>query len=242
VTRRRRYSANELFEIGASLAAARKGQSLSITDAERLTLLRGKYLEALEADEFRALPGRTYARAFLRTYADALGLDAEQFVDEFDARYTQPDEAEPVPLFKPHRRRVGTRLVLVLVAAAALLGALLWSTLTPAGKVNAPAQPPVARAAPTHHRAAVAAPVKKQPPPPPPALVIRATSGPCWLLVRRGGPAGAVLYEGTLEQGNMKSFAPRVWVRLGAPWNVVVRRGAHVVGDVPTSNPINLTA
>jgi cytoskeletal protein RodZ len=229
-----------LFEIGASLAAARKGQSLSIADAEHLTLLRGKYLEALEADDFGALPGRTYARAFLRTYADALGLDAEQFVDEFDASYAQPDEAEPVPLFKPHRRRVGTRLALVLVAAAALLGALLWSTLTPAGKVNAPAQPPVARAAPPHHRVAVATVPKE--PAPPPALVIRATSGPCWLLVRRGGPAGAVLYEGTLEQGNVKSFAPRVWVRLGAPWNVVVRRGAHVVGDVPTSNPINLTA
>jgi cytoskeletal protein RodZ len=229
-----------LFEIGASLAAARKGQSLSIADAERLTLLRGKYLEALEADDFRALPGRTYARAFLRTYAEALGLDAAQFADEFDVRYAQPDEEERVPLFKPHRRRVGTRLVLALVAAAALLGALLWSTLTPAGKVNAPEQPPVARAAPPHHRVAAATVPEK--PTPTPALVIRATSGPCWLLVRRGGPAGAVLYEGTLEQGNMKRFAPRVWVRLGAPWNVVVRRGAHVVGDVPTSNPINLTA
>jgi cytoskeleton protein RodZ len=229
-----------LFEIGGSLAAARKGQSLTIADAERLTLLRGKYLEALEADDFRALPGRTYARAFLRTYADALGLDPDQFVDEFDSRFAQPEEEEPVPLFKPHRRRIGTRLVLVVVAAAALLGALFWSMLTPAGKVNAPAQPPVARAAPPHHRAAVAVPQK--PPTPPPALVIRATSGPCWLLVRRGGPAGAVLYEGTLEQGNAKSFAPRVWVRLGAPWNVVVRRGAHVVGLTPTSNPINLTA
>lgn len=241
MTRRRRYSANELFEIGGSLAAARKGQSLTIADAERLTLLRGKYLEALEADDFRALPGRTYARAFLRTYADALGLDAGQFVDEFDSRYAQPEEEEPVPLFKPRRRRIGTRLVLVLVGAAALLGALLWSMLTPAGKVNAPAQPPVARAAPPHDRAAaVSAPPKNQAPPP--ALVIRATSGPCWLLVRRGGPAGAVLYEGTLEQGNAKSFAPRVWVRLGAPWNVVVHRGAHVVGNAPTSNPINLTA
>ena len=228
-----------MFEIGGSLAAARKGQALTITDAERLTLLRGKYLEALEADDFRALPGRTYARAFLRTYADALGLDADQFVDEFDARYAQPEEEQPVPLFKPHRRRVGPRLVIALAVAAVLLGALLWSTLTPAGKVNAPTQPPVARAAPPHPKVTHVAPPK---PAPPRALVIRATSGPCWLLVRRGGPAGAVLYEGTLEQGNVKSFMPRVWVRLGAPWNVVVRRGSHVVGNAPTSNPINLTA
>jgi cytoskeleton protein RodZ len=229
-----------LFDIGASLAAARKGQSLTLADAERLTLLRGRYLEALEADDFHALPGRTYARAFLRTYADALGLDADQFVDEFDAMYTQPEEEEPVRLFRPRRRRrVGPRLVLALIGAAALLGALLWSTLTPAGKVTPPAQPPAAHAARAHPRAALTLPHK---PVSHPALVIRATSGPCWLLVRRGGPTGAVLYEGTLEQGNAKSFAPRVWVRLGAPWNVVVRRGAHVVSSAPTSNPINLTA
>jgi cytoskeleton protein RodZ len=229
-----------LFEIGASLAAARKGQSLTLADAERLTLLRGKYLQALEADDFGVLPGRTYARAFLRTYADALGLDSDQFVDEFDARYADTDEESPVPLFSPRRRRrAGPRLVFGLIVAAALVGALLWSTLTPNGKVTPPAQPPAAHAAPAHPRVALALPHK---PVPRPALVIRATTGPCWLLVRRGGPAGAVLYEGTLEQGNAKRFAPRVWVRLGAPWNVTVRRGAHVVSSAPPSNPVNLTA
>ena len=230
-----------MFEIGASLAAARKGQALTIADAERLTLLRGKYLEALEADDFRALPGRTYARAFLRTYADALELDADQFVDEFDARYGQPDEEPAVPLFRPRRRQIGPRVVIALVLAAAVLGALLWSTLTPAGKEEAPTQAPVAHAAAPHPQTRKV--VATQPKPlPPPALVIRATSGPCWLLVRRGGPGGVVLYEGTLEQGSAKRFAPRVWVRLGAPWNVVVRRGSHVVGSVPTSSPINLMA
>jgi hypothetical protein len=230
-----------LFEIGASLAAARKGQSLTLADAERLTLLRGKYLEALEADDYGALPGRTYARAFLRTYADALELDSDQFVDEFDARYAEPEEENALPLFRPSRRRVGSRLMVAAIVAAALVGAFLWSTLTPAGKVTppAPAQTPAAHAAPAHPRVALALPHK---PVAQPALVIRATNGPCWLLVRRGGPAGAVLFEGTLDQGNAKRFAPRVWVRLGAPWNVIVRRGAHVVGSATTSNPINLTA
>ena len=74
------------------------------------------------------------------------------------------------------------------------------------------------------------------------ALVIRATNGPCWLLVRRGGPAGAVLFEGTLEQGKAMHFVPRVWVRLGAPWNVAVHRGAHVVTGLPATVPVNLTA
>src|SRR5262249_56563345 len=96
-----------------------------------------------------------------------------------------------------------------------------WSARRPAGRVTAPARPPIAHAAPPHQRVALAPPPTK--PVAKPALVIRATSGPCWLLVRRGGPGGAVLYEGTLEQGNVKSFMPRVWVRLVAPWHVVTR-------------------
>jgi hypothetical protein len=37
-------------------------------------------------------------------------------------------------------------------------------------------------------------------------------------------------------------FAPRVWVRLGAPWNVDVQRGAHVVRGLPATTPVNITA
>ena len=58
-----------------------------------------------------------------------------------------------------------------------------------------------------------------------------------WLLVRRGSPSGSVLFEGTLEQGHTMRFAPRVWVRLGAPWNVAIKRGAHVVTENTTLKP-----
>ena len=57
-----------MFEIGASLAAARRARGLGMRDAERLTCMRSKYLTALEEGRFDELPGRTYARAFLRTY------------------------------------------------------------------------------------------------------------------------------------------------------------------------------
>jgi hypothetical protein len=73
-------------------------------------------------------------------------------------------------------------------------------------------------------------------------LVIRAMTGPWWLLVRRGGATGTVLFEGTLEEGKTMRFVPRVWVRLGAPWNVAVQRGAHVVGGLATTTPVNITA
>jgi cytoskeletal protein RodZ len=232
-----------LFDIGGSLAAARKGQRLTPSDVERLTRLRGKYLAALEHDDFDALPGRVYARAFLRTYADALGLDADRFVDEFDTRYPEQDDDDPhVTVIRPRRApRISGRTIVLFVAAAGVVGAVIWSSLSPASKVVPIQTPaPATAAAPTHPRAALSlAPAK---PARRATLVIRATSGPCWLLVRRSGPTGAVLFEGTLEQGRAMRFAPRVWVRLGAPWNVAVHRGAHLFGGLPSSTPVDLTA
>jgi cytoskeleton protein RodZ len=230
-----------LFEIGGSLAAARKGQGLTPTDAERLTCLRGKYLAALETDDFDALPGRVYARAFLRTYADALGLDADRFVEEFDSRFPESEEEPPPAMIRPRRPfRLRPRLVVPLAVAAAFIAAVAWSSVSSSPKLAPSVRPPAARAAQAHPRAALALPPK--PPPRHFPLVIHATSGPCWLLVRRGGSTGPVLYEGTLEPGKTMHFAARVWVRLGAPWNVAVHRGAHVVTGLPASTPVNITA
>jgi transcriptional regulator with XRE-family HTH domain len=229
-----------LFDIGGSLAAARKGQRLTPSDVERLTRLRGKYLAALENDDFDVLPGRVYARAFLRTYADALGLDADRFVDEFDAQYPEPEVDAHVAVIRPRRaRRVSPRAILLLVVVAAVVGAAVWSVSAPP-KVPPIQTPAPAVAAPKHPRAALSLPPTK--PVRHAALVIRATTGPCWLLVRRGGSTGAVLFEGTLEPGQSKRFTPRVWVRLGAPGNVAIHRGPRTIGGLSASMPVNLTA
>jgi cytoskeletal protein RodZ len=46
------------------------------------------------------LPGDAYAKAFLRTYADFLGLDAKLYVDEYTARFG-PRAPEPAPASAP---------------------------------------------------------------------------------------------------------------------------------------------
>ena len=76
---------------------------MSLVDAERLTCVRGKYLAALEQNDCDALPGRTYARAFLRTYASALGLDADKFVAAFEELVPEPEE-ETIVVVAPKRR------------------------------------------------------------------------------------------------------------------------------------------
>ena len=85
-----------MFEIGYSLRAARERQGIGLPEAELATKIRAKYIRALEEEDFDALPADTYARGFLRTYADYLGLDGEIYVDEYASRFHNAEwEDEP---------------------------------------------------------------------------------------------------------------------------------------------------
>ena len=64
-----------MASIGETLREARMRQQLDIADVESRTKIRAKYLRALENEEFGMLPGPTFVKTFLRTYAEALGLD-----------------------------------------------------------------------------------------------------------------------------------------------------------------------
>ena len=89
--------------IGERLREARMRQGLDITEVEVATKIRAKYLRAMENDEFAMLPGSTYVRSFLRTYAEYLGLDAQLLVEEFRARHEPRGEGEVHALAPPAR-------------------------------------------------------------------------------------------------------------------------------------------
>ena len=78
-------------------------QRLDITDVEAQTKIRAKYLRALENEDFGMLPGSTFVKSFLRTYAEFLGLDPHLLVEEYRARHDPRDESELTP-FAPRPR------------------------------------------------------------------------------------------------------------------------------------------
>ena len=69
-------------------------QRLDIADVEARTKIRAKYLRALENEEFGMLPGPTFVKTFLRTYAEMLGLDPHVLVEEYRAGFEREDEME----------------------------------------------------------------------------------------------------------------------------------------------------
>jgi cytoskeleton protein RodZ len=117
-------------EIGETLREARMRQRIDMTEVEEATKIRAKYLRALESEEWELLPGPTFVKTFLRTYADYLDLDSRLLVEEYKQRYERPAGLDVAPLnlrTQRRRRRVVPSLgpgIVVVLGIVALLGAL----------------------------------------------------------------------------------------------------------------------
>src|ERR1700760_4328799 len=85
-------------EIGATLREARMRQHSDISEGEPQAKIRSKYLRALENEEWDLLPGNTFVKTFLRTYAEALGLDARLLLEEYKLRYERLSDADLLPI------------------------------------------------------------------------------------------------------------------------------------------------
>jgi cytoskeletal protein RodZ len=106
-------------------------QRIDISEVESETKIRAKYLRALENEEWDLLPGPTYVKSFLRTYAEALGLDGKLLIEEYKLRHERLSDVEMQPIRPPgareprRRRRIGSgRGWAVLAVVVLILGGL----------------------------------------------------------------------------------------------------------------------
>ncbi len=82
--------------IGATLREARNRRKVDLSEVEAAIKIRVRYLQAMENEEWDALPGGAYTRGFIRTYASYLGLDGERLADDY-RRATGPPGGERAP-------------------------------------------------------------------------------------------------------------------------------------------------
>jgi cytoskeleton protein RodZ len=235
-----------VFEIGNSLREARLRQGLEFPRIETETKIRGKYLRALEEEQFEVLPGDTYVKGFLRTYADYLGLEGQLYVDEYNSRFTTAEEITAAPS-TPRRRRakpVESNLVIVALAGIVAVTVLVVVGLAGIGS-GSPEQTPLVDTSPdrttTQDTSTAPATTTGQQPAEPARrakarLVLTAVRGECWVQVRANGVNGRLLYEGTLEVGQTQRFVryQRLWLELGAPANVDAKLNGRQVANFPT--------
>lgn len=77
-------------ELGSLLTRAREARGLTLEDAERDTRISRRYLAALEAEQFEVIPAPVYARGFLRSYSQYLGLDPQEMLAMFPREDEDP--------------------------------------------------------------------------------------------------------------------------------------------------------
>jgi cytoskeleton protein RodZ len=223
-----------MFEIGNSLREARLRQQLDFSELEQQTKIRSKYLQALEDEQFDVLPAPTYVKGFLRNYADALGLEGQLYVDEYNSRFVTGEEETPLrprdyqrrPRPQSYGPRFQTRAVVLVLGAIAVVVVLVIGAAKFGSNDNPKVQglnttgPSAAR---QRHRAA---------PRPMARLVLTATNGDSWVLVRAGG---VQRFQGTITQGHQLAFTRKpnlyrsIWFAASKPQNLVARLNGRIV-------------
>jgi cytoskeleton protein RodZ len=119
--------------IGEKLRLAREQANYTLDQVARDTNVARRFLQALEEEDFSAFPGETYALGFLRTYAEYLGLDAQELVALFHNLQIQE---QPLPMSEllDTRRRIPPRLLYLgggaAVVVIAIVGLILWQVLS----------------------------------------------------------------------------------------------------------------
>ena len=212
-----------MFEIGTSLREARQRQALDFPELEQATKIRGKYLRALEDEQFDVLPAQTYVKGFLRSYADQLGLDGQLYVDEYNSRYVPGEEETPVRVRRStvQHRRLESNVVLLTLGGIALVTALVFVAWKFGGS-NAQKTPLTGLPKPSAVRTPPPSTAALKPKAPPFArLILTATGSGSWVQVRLGGQAGRMLYEGMVAPGQPKRFVKRrLWIVMSLPTNL----------------------
>jgi cytoskeleton protein RodZ len=128
--------------VGATLREVRTRRKVDLPSVEAATKIRVRYLRAIENEEWELLPGDAYARAFVLTYANHLGLDGGRLADEYRRKCGVPRPAERLPRVEPARQpraprerrlpRIPPRIAAVAVSAA-LIAILLAIALAGGG-------------------------------------------------------------------------------------------------------------
>ena len=115
--------------LGRILSEARISRGLTLDDVERDTRIARRYLEALEHDEFDTLPAPVYCRAFLRTYAQYLGIDPKEVLRFYPEKGRQTAELAPLPqVTKPAPPALSLNWIVAggVILVFLLAGALLY--------------------------------------------------------------------------------------------------------------------
>ena len=229
--------------IGELLAERRQAMGASLADVEGATLIRSAYIDAIEKGEYGIIPGKIYARLYVKSYASFLGMDPQQAAEMLDAesgghedagnghdagldpsarRQSQKQRMEKLRRQAARRRTLTTAAAIVLLTAIVLIVYFLaggrWnetSSPNPSQGTGEPAASGEPDAGSTAPASDVAAPPElPEAGQAKPHMLSISFTNDCWI---RAYADGAKVREGIFRDGQSVEIDADegIWVRLG---------------------------
>ena len=94
--------------IGEKLRLEREAHGIALRDISEQTRISMRYLEAIETDDYRRLPGGIFNRSFIRAYAKFVGFDEQEAIEEYTRTLREHGESSDDTATKPFRSLVYT--------------------------------------------------------------------------------------------------------------------------------------
>ncbi len=199
---------------GQMLRAAREQKEWSLLNTEEITKIRVRYIQALEEEEYGILPGATYVKGYLRTYAKHLGLNPDDIIQLYSA--SVKPEAAPVyelsdMVVKSRPLWVRPLIIGSMAIVAIVLAFSIKSWYQPEGNLpNSPYTSPPLISAPDPETTAPSPTVPETPKNSPTDVVASTQDGltaklvftqPCWIEIKIDDQAP---FQGTFAAGTSK--------------------------------------
>ncbi len=139
--------------VGQTLREARRRRQIDLAEIEQATKIRGRFLLAIEHEEWGVLPGEAYIGGFIRSYANYLGLDGDRLAERHRQEVgasrpgerllgADPNQVVPRPTRPTHpRRRLAPRPLALLVSGILVAVLIAVGVFGGGGESPAPPQP-----------------------------------------------------------------------------------------------------
>lgn len=127
--------------IGEQLKKAREDHNMSLEELQKKTKIQKKYLEALEEDNFSAMPSSYYVRAFIRQYAKAVDIDGDHLVKVYDGEPSKGSITSQDQTVHETRSEIHTEqsnivklqhklpMIILLIVAFGIIGVVIYETV-----------------------------------------------------------------------------------------------------------------
>jgi len=201
---------------GERLKRERELRGVSLEEVAAATRIQGKFLEALENDQWDQLPGGVFNRGFIRSISKYLGLDEDSLVAEYDLATQGQKQPGSTPILPPQFQRNWTPLIVASAVIIVLLAAGVFVVARFAPRILSRLH---------HPRGSSAAPAPALAPPSTASADSSAASRPAaapsaadplQLKLEAGKPAevtiladGQTVFDGHVEPGDSRQFEAR---------------------------------